>query len=142
MEMKKKSISVWVVFTGKTDIGWLKILKKGFRHCFVIFHDGGCWMSIDPLSSYTDIQIYPKINGHFDLPVWFQRRGYHVVRGTINSSHTKAAPWMFFTCVEAVKRILGIHKRWIITPWQLYKFLKTQIHSSHGSLIRKEYLHG
>jgi hypothetical protein len=37
---------------------------------------------------------------------------------------TKAAPFMLFTCVEAVKRVLGIHRRGIVTPWQLYQHLK------------------
>ena len=33
------------------------------------------------------------------------------------------APIGIFTCVEVVKRILGIHARRIFTPWQLYHYL-------------------
>jgi len=38
----------------------------------------------------------------------------------------KQAPWMPFSCVEAVKRVLGIHKSFILTPWQLYRFLRKE----------------
>ena len=33
--------------------------------------------------------------------------------------------WTFgiFTCVEVVKRILGISKKRVLTPYQLYKYL-------------------
>ena len=37
-----------------------------------------------------------------------------------------AAPWGPFTCVEAVKRVLGVRARFILTPWRLYKFLREQ----------------
>ena len=40
---------------------------------------------------------------------------------------TKPAPFMLFTCVEAVKRVLGIHRRGIVTPWQLYRHLTCAI---------------
>ena len=43
----------WVVFSGKSDWPWLKFLRPGFRHCFVIVHDGARWLSLDPLSPRT-----------------------------------------------------------------------------------------
>lgn len=115
--------SAWVIFTGKTDIYWLKILKPGFRHCYLILNDGQRWLSIDPLSSYTDVQIYHHIQASFDLPSWLREQGNKVISAPINNKHTKAAPWMVVTCVESIKRILGVHKRFIFTPWQLYRFL-------------------
>ena len=30
-----------------------------------------------------------------------------------------------FTCVEVIKSVLGIHNRLILTPYQLYKHIKT-----------------
>lgn len=116
--------SAWVVFSGETDIRWLKIFKSGFRHCFVLLNDGQRWTSIDPISPYTDIQIYYHIEASFDLPTWLEGRGNRVVPAMMERNHHKAAPFMPFTCVEAIKRILGIHKRFIFTPWQLYNFLQ------------------
>ncbi len=114
----------WVVFTNQTQLLWLKILKKGFRHCFVIINDGKNWISIDPMSNYTDIAVH-NISHDFDLPKWLRSRGHSVIKACLNNNIKKPAPWMFFTCVEACKRILGIHKRSIFTPWQLYRYLLT-----------------
>ncbi len=118
-----KPQDAWVVFSGETDLPYLKILKSGFRHCFILLNDGQRWMSIDPLSPYMDIQIYHHIESEFCLPDWLKVRGYKVVKTQINKQHNKPAPWMFFTCVESIKRILGIHNRYILTPWQLYRHL-------------------
>lgn len=114
----------WVIFSGETDIPWLKIFKPGFRHCFVLLNDGQQWISVDPLSPYTDIQVYYHIGISFDLPEWLKARGYKVVKSSINKQHQKPAPWMVCTCVESIKRILGIHERFILTPWQLYRYLQ------------------
>ena len=111
----------WVVFSGKTDMNWLKIFKPGFRHCYVVLNDGNHWLSVDPLSSYMDVTIH-NLPQEFNLPLWLRDRGHCVVKADITRL-PKQAPWMFFTCVEAVKRILGIHKQFIITPWQLYRHL-------------------
>lgn len=32
-----------------------------------------------------------------------------------------------FTCVSVVKRQLGIHKRWIITPKQLMRYIQNEL---------------
>jgi len=124
--------NAWVVFSGETDLPWLKILKPGFRHCFVLMNDGQRWMSIDPLSSYTEVLIYHHIDFSFDLPQWLSGRGYKVIKTDIDRVHKKAAPVMIFSCVEVIKRLLGIHKRFVFTPYQLYRFLtKDQSNQPH-----------
>ncbi len=120
---EKLSQNAWVIFSGETDLPWLKFLKPGFRHCFVLMNDGERWMSIDPLSPYTEVQIYHHLNPSFDLPSWLESRGYKICKASINREQKKAAPPMMFTCVEAIKRLLGIHKRFVVTPWQLYQCL-------------------
>lgn len=115
----------YVVFTGRTDLQWLKWLKPGFRHCFVLLNDGRQWLSLDPLSNHMEVQVYNHLSGEFDLPGWLKKRGYSVVKAPVNRSHKRAAPVMLFTCVEAVKRVLGLHKARILTPWQLYRYLTT-----------------
>jgi hypothetical protein len=125
-EKRKDQKKYWVVFTGKTDIWWLKFLKQDYRHCFVIMRQDGYWISIDPLSSFTDIQFYSHLNSTFDLPAWLRKRSYKVLSAEQKSDFQKPAPFMIFTCVEAIKRILGVHKRFIFTPHQLYRYLKKQ----------------
>ena len=116
--------AAWVVFSGQTEISWLKFLKPGFRHCYVLINDGERWTSIDPLSHITEVSVHHHVPADFDLPKWLQSRGNQVVRAPLRRDITKPAPFMLFTCVEAVKRVLGIHRRGIFTPWQLYKHLK------------------
>lgn len=111
----------WVIFSAQADLAWLKILKPGFRHCAVLLNDGRHWITIDPLSNYTDITVH-QVPLEFDLPLWMKDRGYRIVSTQITRK-TVPAPLALYSCVEAVKRVLGIHKRLIITPWQLYRYL-------------------
>lgn len=113
----------WVVFTGQTEISWLRILKPGFRHCYILLNDGERWTSIDPLSHITEISVHHHVPADFDLPGWLRSRGNRVVAAPLCRDLKRAAPVMVFTCVEAVKRVLGIHRRFIFTPWQLYRHL-------------------
>ncbi|HRQ60868.1 MAG TPA: hypothetical protein PLO23_05085 [Alphaproteobacteria bacterium] len=115
-----------VVFTGKTDLPWLRFLRPGFRHCFVLLNDGKQWLSIDPLAAHTDVQAYAHVPPSFDLPGWLAKRGHKIVKAPLRRGHKRPAPLMLFTCVEAVKRVIGLHKTSILTPWQLYRHLTTQ----------------
>jgi len=111
----------WVVFSGQTDLFWLKILKPGFRHCYALLHDGRHWLSFDPLSNYTEILVH-NVPPDFDVPAWLRARGHFVVPAPLMRPRC-AAPWMIYSCVEAVKRIIGLHARFVFTPWQLYRHL-------------------
>ena len=112
----------WVVFSGKSDWPWLKFLRPGFRHCFVIVHDGARWLSLDPLLQHMELKVH-DVPADFDLPGWLTARGNKVMPAPLDRAHTKPAPFMLFTCVEAVKRVLGLHRLAVITPWQLYRHL-------------------
>lgn len=116
-------MNLYVVFTGKTDLRWLKVLKPGFRHCFAIINDGYHWVSVDPMAHATDILVH-HVPAGFDFPLYLRRRGFRVVKAAVQRIKRQAPPGIF-TCVEAVKRIAGIQARHIITPWQLYRYLKT-----------------
>lgn len=122
LQEKAGQEKAWVVFSGKSDWPWLKFLRPGFRHCFVIVHDGTRWLSLDPLLQHTELKVH-DVPPDFDLPGWLTARGNRVMAAPLNRVHTKPAPVMVFTCVEAVKRVLGLHKWAVMTPWQLYRHL-------------------
>ncbi len=115
---------VWVVFTDQTDLPWIRVLKRGFRHCFVLIYDGRHWVSVDPMAHCTDVTVHDVPEG-FDLPAWLAGQGHIVVSARLGREVRRAAPWMMFTCVEACKRVLGIRRRFIFTPWQFYNYLKS-----------------
>ncbi len=121
----------WVVFSGQSDLAWLRILRPGFRHCYIVLNDGDHWVTFDPLSNYTDINVH-HLPPSFNLPQWMSERGNTVVKAYLQRSK-KQAPWMPYTCVEAVKRVIGLHARSIFTPWQLYKHL-LKINRDKGEL--------
>ena len=118
---------LWVVFTDHTDLPWLRILKRGFRHCFVLMHDGQRWTSFDPLASHIDIGSYHEIPSDFDFTAHMKLAGNTVLEVPQGPYFQKLAPPGFFTCVEFVKRLAGIHAFFIITPWQLYRHIQKQI---------------
>ena len=120
----KQPPKAWVVFSGQADLPWLKILKEGYRHCYILLNDGKHWVTIDPLSNYMDVCVH-DFTLDFNLPLWMKNRGYIIMPAQIRHID-KQAPWMPFSCVEAVKRVLGIHKKWIFTPWQLYRYLQKE----------------
>ncbi len=111
-----------VVFSGQADLKWLKILKPGFRHCFVVIENRGRWILLNPLSHKTEIAVLEGVTGK-ELINCYRDQGLRVVPWLLGPVRQKPAPWGLYTCVEAVKRILGIHAHRIITPLNLYKFL-------------------
>jgi hypothetical protein len=115
--------AIWVVFSGQTDRPWLGFLRKGFRHCFVVINDGQRWISFDPMLNHIELKIHDHVPADFDLPRWLQKRGHIAVKARQDLSHKTPAPLALFTCVEAVKRFLGVHRFGIQTPWQLYRYL-------------------
>jgi hypothetical protein len=121
----------WVCFTGETELWWLRALKKGFRHCFVIARNAEHWLAIDPLSPHLEITILP-IPHAFDLPHWLQQNGVTLSKANIRRDQHKSAPLFICSCVEVIKRFLGIHNRSIVTPHQLYQFLLQQNALQHS----------
>lgn len=114
--------SVYIAFSGKADVWWLRFLKSGFRHCFALVQDAGRWIVVDPMLHKTDINV-AACESTFDLPQWLRARGYRVIRAPIFMSPPRALMPAPFTCVEAVKRIIGLRAPWVFTPWQLYRHL-------------------
>ena len=123
-----------VVFGGNPELAWLRILKRGYRHCFVVLEAGPVdrqggrakrsnWIVYNPLSHYTEITLvaglqFATIAGHY------RDAGCRVVETQQCQPPHKPVPWRPYTCVEAVKRVLGLHARWVFTPWQLSEILK------------------
>ncbi|MGD9637844.1 MAG: hypothetical protein AB7U85_02140 [Alphaproteobacteria bacterium] len=114
-----------VVFSGDVSKWWLRFLKKGFRHCFITLGNGDLWLTIDAMLHKTDVIIQP-VCGDFDMASWYLEQGFTVMATSLKDVPLVSAPLGFFTCVEAVKRVLGIHNFRIVTPYKLYKFLLSE----------------
>jgi hypothetical protein len=111
-----------VVFSGATDLRWLRALKPGFRHCYAVLESVGGWLLIDPASHQTRIEYLGP------MPLRRLLEGLQSAETTLVCCRMRAAPMRLapvrpFTCVEAVKRLIGIHAPWTLTPWQLFGHL-------------------
>ncbi len=113
-----------VVFVGHAECRWLGCLRAGFRHCFVTLRDGGSWLACDPLKDRIELSVL-AVTGDFALADFYARRGHTVLRGLTRPDLTRrsfgVAP---LTCVTVVKRLLGVRSPWVLTPWQLYRYLR------------------
>ena len=114
---------ILVVFTDQTDLWWLAFLRRGYRHCFLLIRFDNIWISVDALAHKTEIMRI-DIPDSFSLIKWFESQGDSVVRCPTIQTKLKPLWPSAFSCVEAVKRVLGVQKFFIFTPWQLYKFLR------------------
>ena len=45
-----------VVFSGRAEMLWQRLLRPGFRHCSLILDDGDDWLLVEPLASYLQIR--------------------------------------------------------------------------------------
>lgn len=120
--MSGPGLRAWVGFAGGAELWWLRGLKPGFRHCFAILGEGEHWLLIDPLAPLMEVRAFDRALVA-DLPDWFRQRGFLVVEAPVQRGLRRPAPWRPFTCVEAVKRVLGLHAPFVLTPWQLYRRL-------------------
>ena len=112
-----------VVFSGNTDIWWLRWLADGFRHCFIAFNDGRRWITLDPLSHRTEVTVQ-DVAADFDLRGHYEGRGMQCVVAALAPTPLRCAPPGPFTCVAAVKRALGLRAPLVWTPRQLFRHLR------------------
>ncbi|NVK19309.1 MAG: hypothetical protein HWE30_11485 [Methylocystaceae bacterium] len=111
-----------VVFSDNAGAWWLRLLKPGFRHCFVILEtDRGCiWL--DPLSNGFTVK---PLEGYemAGLLKWYKDQGMRVLKINVDNTSAAAHFWAPMTCVEVVKRLIGLRETFVLTPWQLYRTL-------------------
>jgi len=126
-----------VVFVGQTELKKLWVLKRGHRHCFALIEGRTGWAIYNPLSHYTEIETYPNLEAD-EIVGFYQGLGHTVVKTRVQDVAKKRAPLFPYTCVEAVKRALGIHARTVVTPWQLRRYLENNRKIEKKSLSVKD----
>ncbi len=105
---------------------WLALFRPGFRHCFAAVSDGDYWIEIDWMDGLLQIDVVAS--ARFDLAGFYRSHAFTPVEIEIKGQAPRQ-PWMFGSCVGAVKRILGIRAPLVLTPYQLFRYLER---NSHG----------
>jgi hypothetical protein len=114
--------SAWIIFSDDTDIRMLRLFRRGFRHCFMMVQSDDRWLLIDPRSNKTDVHLLPHPKS-FNFPRYYTEQGKTVIKiPAIQTPHKILSPFPV-SCVETLKRLIGLHAWWVITPYQLYKIL-------------------
>jgi hypothetical protein len=127
--------AVLVLFCDDSGLPLLRLLRPGFRHVFAVLpvppgavgQGAGGWISIDPLIDRMELALHPPWPVD-ELAGWFRAQGVTVLNFFLPVSEVRrhpplAPPITPFTCVEAVKRLLGLRAPWVLTPYQLYRHL-------------------
>lgn len=117
---------VYVVFVDETSLWWLRFLKKGFRHCYVLIaiDNKMTWLEINPMSNQTFISVYQFLEETEYVDNLKIDNKFIICEIDVFDVGLKTAPISWFSCVEVVKRIVGLHSFFTFTPYQLYKKLK------------------
>lgn len=112
---------VYVVFQDEVSLWWLHLLRKNFRHCYLLLPDSevNSYLELNPFSNRFVVSTH-HFSLDFDYLQFLRAEGKYVCPVEI-SYPTEPAPWFFFTCVEFVKRFIGLQERSVITPYQLYR---------------------
>lgn len=114
----------YVVFEDNTTLDYLRLLKKGFRHCYLLIKiSDHCLLELNPMSNKIYVSLHDLPSVELYLGALSQKKDISLCQVVLEEPACEPAPLGFFTCVEFVKRSIGIHDFLIITPHQLYKRL-------------------
>jgi len=103
---------------------FLKRLKQGFQHVIAVKKScgGKFWIVTNPMQNYTLIDIIP-IRDYPNVRDLILHPDATVVEYRAFIKDRKRHRVHFMSCVEITKSLLGIRAAWVVTPWQLYKYL-------------------
>jgi|GEM_PF-1731792 len=127
--MRPRGQSLAIVVFGPSQLGYLQMLKPGYQHCLVATQAGGQWHLLDPLSNGTEISLLGEATP-CEIIDAFRARGLDALAVQRRAPVMSEMPVSAYTCVEVVKRVLGIRARRVQTPWQLRCYLEI-VHSPH-----------
>jgi len=119
---ERHEIDWWVAFadTG-TWTWWDLVTRKGYRHCFAFRWDGFNWILVDPMSCWLEVQVMPY-GPDEDVPKKMEELGHEVLY--VRSSRENRFLWRgVLTCITVIKHLLGLRAWYVITPYQLKKYL-------------------
>ncbi len=122
-----ETLEWWLIFSPDTDLGGYlparkRLLKSGFRHVWAIRLDDDVWIAANSAADCIDIRALP-VAPDVDLPRAFRLAGSRVVR----VRKQRIPRWQHrgvLTCVSFVKNLLQLCCPWVLTPYQLYKWLE------------------
>jgi hypothetical protein len=113
-----------VVFSHRTGIPWMRLLRGGFRHCFVLLRQvDGSWTLVDSLPNRIVVRPFDTQAIGRLLPR-LARRGDRIVPVAPNRRPARRKRSMRpFSCVELSIRLLGFRSLNVLTTYGLFRSL-------------------
>lgn len=128
---------VWILFGGRAEMGWQRLLAPGFRHCFAALQDAAGWTVLDPLAGRL-LAARLDVPADFDLPRFYRRAGFAALGpfapGPARASLLPAIRPM--NCVGLCRSVLGGSAPFAITPQGLHNALFAQLHNKKKYLTK------
>lgn len=110
----------WYLAFSSSDHHLMQWMKPGFQHVQAFKPMGDFWICIDPSVSHVDVQLYWRdltIEDIVGKPCTIVRVHKSINPVQINSTLG------YNTCVDTIKRLIGLKRFRIQTPYQLYRYL-------------------
>jgi len=102
-----------------------RLLRDGFKHCFVCVLDGENWMKVDGLAGIPSVGFVTTSD--FDLAGFYREQGLTVVE-TEQRQKALTTPFIVNNCVGLVKAVLCLSAPFVWSPWRLYRNLTRKNH--------------
>lgn len=118
----------YVVFHNDGGYFFSRWLREGFRHCFVIVESGAYLVKID---AEQGTPTHDVIGTSYD-GAWYVQKYIDMgwtVHVLLADRRMMRLPYaMVGSCVGMVKAILSIDAWWVLTPWQLHRYLEQRVY--------------
>jgi len=101
----------------------LRPLKKGFRHCSVMFITDSGAIAVNSSNNTLAVAAWVDVASQSEMYSNAHKAGFTLVEVDNPCVRAGSTIPMLTTCTNIVKMTLGIHDRRIATPYQLYKYL-------------------
>ncbi|WP_240655227.1 hypothetical protein [Rhodovarius crocodyli] len=124
---KGEGQQVWILFGGRADMAWQRLLSPRFRHCFAAILDDRGWTLLDPMTNRLLVERL-DLPADFDLPRFYRRAGF-ASAGPFVPAPARASLWpaiMPMNCVGLCRATLGGSAPFALTPHGLHRALTTQ----------------
>ena len=108
---------------------WNYFLHPQALHVFALKWTGVYWVMVHPRIAYLEVQVLYEYELEEDI-VRIVENMEIVGLCKVNFDHLDTdrirLPWVFgpWTCVEQIKALVGIRAPWVLTPRQLWKYLR------------------
>ena len=111
-----------------------KLLRPGFRHCFIFYKGEQCWLMLNPTRWFLHIMELSCLPGDpFPSYLKTNHPEITIVKVVCRLNESQLMYFRPLTCVSHTAYILGLTKRFVITPYQLYK---TLLKSKHPNILQ------